>query len=111
MKKFNYENIKEVDDYYNKSDEETLKKEKLIDDLEESRTFLNTHAVIKEMNKISNWNEKEIDEIITISLLNQQVKLILNDTDICSFVGKLIRKTICNFRKCNEKTKKIQKKT
>lgn len=93
MKKFNYENIKEVDDYYNKLDEETLKKEKLIDDLEESRTFLNTHTVIKEMNKISNWNEKEIDEIITISLLNQQVKLILNDTDICSFVGKLIRKT------------------
>ena len=64
---------------------EELKKEELINKLEDSTSFANTHAIIKQLTEIDAWSENQKDKLIKIAHKNNQVKFILKDKDIKDF--------------------------
>ena len=71
----------------NKSIEEIHKNE-LIIQLEESRSFANTHEIIKQLDMIEDWDNKQKDKLIHIAIT--QVKFILSDNDIQKFFKRII---------------------
>lgn len=73
-------------------DEQFILKEDLIDKLNESSSFAQTHEIIKSMNHIGNWEDNQIEKIFKIASSNGQVKYILNDTDIKKFYLKIYDK-------------------
>ena len=73
----------------NKSIEEIHKNE-LIIQLEESRSFANTHEIIKQLDMIEDWDNKQKDKLIHIAIINTQVKFILSDNDIQKFFKRII---------------------
>lgn len=73
----------------NKSIEEIHKNE-LIIQLEESRSFANTHEIIKQLDMIEDWDNKQKDKLIHIAMTNTQVKFILSDNDIQKFFKRII---------------------
>lgn len=73
----------------NKSIEEIHKNE-LIIQLEESRSFANTHEIIKQLDMIKDWDNKQKDKLIHIAITNTQVKFILSDNDIQKFFKRII---------------------
>lgn len=73
----------------NKSIEEIHKNE-LIIQLEESRSFANTHEIIKQLYMIEDWDNKQKDKLIHIAITNTQVKFILSDNDIQKFFKRII---------------------
>lgn len=66
-----------------------IKKEDLIDKLNDSSSFIETHEIIREMNVISQWDDSQIERIMKIGLSNSQVKYILKDKDLSQFYKKL----------------------
>ena len=70
-------------------DEEFIKKEDLIDKLNESSSFSETHEIISLMSAINNWEDNQIKRILEIGTLNSQVKYILKDIDIMKFYKKI----------------------
>lgn len=73
-----------------KTSEEDLEKIELINDLEASRTFANTHKVIKKLSKYDNWAQWEVEALLDIGFNNSQVRYILGDKDIEAFYEKLL---------------------
>ena len=73
----------------NKSIEEIHKNE-LIIQLEESRSFANTHEIIKQLDMIEDGDNKQKDKLIHIAITNTQVKFILSDNDIQKFFKRII---------------------
>ena len=67
------------------------KKEELIDRLEDSTSFANTHAVIEQLADIDEWSESQKNKLLKIALENNQVTYILKDNDVKDFY-----KIICN---------------
>lgn len=72
-------------------DEETKRKHALIDRLEESTNFSNTHAVIKELNQVTDWTNREEIDLLRIGIENSQVALILTDSDVKGFYRKICK--------------------
>lgn len=73
-----------VDETKDQSEEES-KKEELIDKLEDSTSFANTHSVIAQLTKIESWSQSQKIKLIRIALENTQVKYILKDKDVKDF--------------------------
>ena len=73
----------------NKSIEEIHKNE-LIAQLEESRSFANTHKLISQIEGIEGWDDTQKGKLVHIALTNTQVKYILTDTDIRRFFSGII---------------------
>lgn len=73
-------------------DEQFILKEDLIDKLNESSSFAQTHEIIKSMNLINNWEDNQIIKIFKIASSNGQVKYILKDKDIKNFYLKIYEK-------------------
>ena len=65
--------------------QEELRKEELINKLEDSTSFANTHSIIEQLAKINAWSENQKSKLIKIALKNNQVKFILNDKDVKDF--------------------------
>lgn len=65
--------------------EEDIKKEELIDKLEDSSSFSNTHAIIEQMSVIKEWTEDQKYKLSKIALENNQVTYILKDADVKDF--------------------------
>lgn len=65
--------------------EEELKKEELINRLEDSTSFANTHTIISQLNEIDSWSLIQKNKLIRIALNNNQVTYILKDNDIKAF--------------------------
>ena len=65
--------------------EEELRKEELIDKLEDSESFANTHLVIEQLLEIKDWSDIQIKKLIKIGLENNQVTYILKDNDLKRF--------------------------
>jgi len=61
------------------------KKVELISQLRESRNFSETHYLIGELDKYTNWSENEISELCEIANINSQVNWILGDEDVNDF--------------------------
>ena len=73
----------------NQSDE-VIQKEKLINSLDDSMNFANTHTVIEQLSKYKTWTKEQKDKLIKIALKNNQVTYILKDRDVKKFY-----KSIC----------------
>lgn len=68
---------------------EEIRKEDLINNLQDSRSFINIHAVIKKLSEIESWTEKQKNKLCKIGLENKQVTYILQDKDIKEFYTKI----------------------
>lgn len=73
------------------NDKGAKQKTDLIISLENSGNFANTHTIIKEMQKIQTWSDKEIEDLMDVAMNNSQVFCILNDLDVKSFYKKLLK--------------------
>ena len=74
-------------------DELFIKKEDLIDKLNESSSFSETHEIIGLMSGIDKWEKSQIERILEVGTSNSQVKYILKDKDIKKFYVKICKKT------------------
>lgn len=72
----------------NKSKEEQLK-DALINRLEGSMNFTNTHSVISQLVKIKSWSHVQKEKLLKIALKNYQVTYILKDEDVRRFYEPL----------------------
>lgn len=68
------------------------RKMNLILSLNGSGSFASTHAIIKELVSVEEWDADECEMLIDIALNNTQVGYILNDFDVKSFYKKIINK-------------------
>lgn len=68
-----------------------LRKEELIDKLEDSRSFANTHIVIEQLLKIKEWSENQKAKLFNIALENNQVTYILKDEDVKKFYSEICK--------------------
>ena len=82
--------------------EEELKKEELIDKLEDSSNFSNTHSIIEQMSEIKEWSEDQKRKLLKIALENTQVTYILKDVDVRDFYRMICKKNN------NEEAKRIK---
>lgn len=80
-------------------DEQFIQKEDLVDKLNDSSSFAETHEIIKLMSDIDKWEKNQIERILEIGILNSQVKYILNDTDVKKFYVKIYKKTDSEYAK------------
>lgn len=71
--------------------EDELRKEELIDKLEDSRSFANTHVVIEQLLEIKDWSENQKTKLFKIALENNQVTYILNDEDVRKFYSAICK--------------------
>lgn len=71
--------------------EEELMKEDLINQLEDSTSFANTHAIISQLDKIKDWSINQKNKLIKIAFKNNQVTYILRDTDVKAFYEKICK--------------------
>ena len=71
--------------------EEELRKEELIDKLEDSESFANTHIVIKQLLEIKEWSEKQKAKLFKIAVENNQVTYILKDGDVKKFYSEICK--------------------
>lgn len=71
--------------------EEELRKEELIDKLEDSESFANTHVVIKQLLEIKEWSENQKAKLFKIALENNQVTYILKDGDVKKFYSAICK--------------------
>lgn len=75
------------------SNDNEEKKETLIMKLVDSKSFVNTHATIKELSAYKIWSDNEKEEVFQAAMNNQQIKLILKDKDITKFYKFLLEQT------------------
>ena len=71
--------------------EEELKKEELIDRLEDSSSFANTHTVIEQLSVIKEWSNSQKNKLKKIALDNTQVTYILRDSDVREFYSMICK--------------------
>ena len=85
----NFKCVEEMTIERKNKDKEFIKKEDLIDKLNDSSSFSETHEIISLMSAINNWEYNQIKRILEIGTLNSQVKYILKDIDIMKFYKKI----------------------
>lgn len=62
----------------------------LINSLENSYNFANTHTIISKLNKIDSWTEDHKKLLFKIACENTQVKYILTDKDVTDFYTTIL---------------------
>lgn len=65
-------------------------KDLLIRELAVSNTFARTHEVISDLSKYSDFTPSQLNEIVTAAVSNNQVYLIINDSDVSSFLTRAV---------------------
>lgn len=93
LEEIHFKCLIEKNDEMKKQTEEELLKEELIDKLEDSRSFDNTHKIIEQLLKVRGWTEQQIEKIIRIAKENSQVMYILKDEDVKKFYQNLCKKS------------------
>lgn len=73
------------------SDAEEIAKTDLMIDLENSRSFANTHAVINKLSVYTKWANDQKERLCEIAVGNSQIYFILEDSDIRKFYKKVLR--------------------
>ena len=83
----------------------------LINSLESSGSFKNTHAIVEKLSKYTSWKHEELEDLLEIALGNTQVWHILNDPDIKKFYQYLIEQLGSNTDELiRDKVENIQEK-
>lgn len=97
LENFHYECKKERKVATKDQSKEDQEKQDLINALEDSESFKNTHAVIAALSEFTGWSEKQKRKLLNIALENTQVEYILKDEDVYNFYKK-----ICDGENCAE---------
>ena len=97
LENFHYECKKERKVATKDQSKEDQEKQDLINALEDSESFKNTHAVIAALSEFTGWSEKQKRKLLNIALDNTQVEYILKDEDVYNFYKK-----ICDGENCAE---------
>lgn len=97
LENFHYECKKERKLATKDQSKEDQEKQDLINALEDSESFKNTHAVIAALSEFTSWNVKQKRKLLNIALDNTQVEYILKDEDVYNFYKK-----ICDGENCAE---------
>ena len=97
LENFHYECKKERKVATKDQSKEDQEKQDLINALEDSESFKNTHAVITALSEFTGWSEKQKRKLLNIALDNTQVEYILKDEDVYNFYKK-----ICDGENCAE---------
>jgi len=66
-----------------------LEKELLIRNLAESRNFAQTHLVVGKLSKFTEFTATQLNEIIDAAISNNQVSLIIGDSDVYEFLKNI----------------------
>ncbi|TCD54170.1 haloacid dehalogenase-like hydrolase [Alloscardovia theropitheci] len=101
LEKAHYSNLKEKNDFVHSQDEQAKRVEELIDRLEDSNSFKDTHAIIAQLTEYArsrqsnsdSWTTDQVAALIRVASTNSQVNLILSDPDISEFYRSLCGKT------------------
>lgn len=93
LEDFHFECVSEKDDETRNQTEEEVRKEELINKLEDSTNFTNTHNVIEQLSGVTDWTGEQTDKLIRIALENKQVKYILKDKDLKDFYVRICKNT------------------
>lgn len=82
--------FEEMSEEWKSKNKNEIHKNELIAQLEESRSFANTHKLISQIEGIEGWDDTQKGKLVHIALTNTQVKYILTDTDIRRFFSGII---------------------
>ena len=82
--------FEEMSEEWKSKNKNEIHKNELIAQLEESRSFANTHKLISQIEGIAGWDDTQKGKLVHIALTNTQVKYILTDTDIRRFFSGII---------------------
>lgn len=91
LSKFLDDHVKEI-----KLNDEN-EKQRLIDDLCESKNFQTTHGIIAMLNKYTGWSEQQVEKLCYALVNNSQVKWIIGDCDIFDFYHSLLSEIADNM--------------
>lgn len=83
-----YEQKSEV--FADNQGDENPKKSDLIEALEGSKSFANTHTTIKQLASYTDWTEKQRETFFTAAIDNRQIFYILKDKDVMNFYSQLL---------------------
>jgi len=68
-----------------------IEKELQIKQLRNSGSFATTHTVIDKLSTFAEFTASQVDEILSISLTNTQIRLIVTDLDVKEFLENIIK--------------------
>lgn len=85
LEEFHFDCVSEKNEETREKSEIEISKEELINRLEDSISFANTHSIIKQLSNHDNWSNEQKDKLFKIALSNNQVTYILKDFDVKSF--------------------------
>ena len=91
LEAIHYKHKKEYIETNRQNSEYEKRKMDLMIVLENSRSFANTHTVIKELNEYENWTQDELVTLMNVAVSNSQIFYILHDTDVKLFYRKLLK--------------------
>lgn len=98
-----YEKTKEVESHIINQAEG--RKNNLIDNLVNSRSYAATHTVIAQLIEVDSWNEEQLGILYEVACRNGQVSSIIGDTDVKLFYKTLLKQY--EFR--NEDANSVEK--
>ena len=85
LEEFYFECVSEKDEEIKGQSEETIKIDGLINRLEDSMSFANTHDIISKLRVYENLTDEQKTKLVKIALNNNQVTYILKDKDVKKF--------------------------
>ena len=101
---------KEADEDDKSKTREGKIKMNLILQLENSYSFANTHAVVRELQLIDNWTNDEMERLFDCAMYNLQVHYILSDYDVRQFYKSVLSKIKTKSEKALEVERIIMEK-
>jgi len=104
LESIHYQCKQENDEADKNNSEEGRMKMDLIIALDNSRSFVGTHANIKKLNDYSNWTPDEKEILFGIAVTNKQVFYLLRDLDVKLFYKSLL----CNLKNFTENAQKVK---
>lgn len=84
---------KETAEADKQNSEGTRRKKELLNELDCSRSFKQTHEIISELSNFANWTEDEREFLFEIAVRNSQVRFIISDYIIKAFYKKLLQES------------------
>lgn len=78
----------EAEEYKNRPTD--YKKDVLINKLEDSMNFKNTHMVIADLGKFDRFDEMQVNKILSAATENSQIRSIINDADVKKFYKAIL---------------------
>ena len=92
LDKLYFENKQEASEYYRSIGEQQRRRSELIFLLENSASYSSTHAAVAKLSALTGWTAEDKQRLFKAAEANDQVGLILTDSDIAAFYRGLLDK-------------------